>query len=146
MCPDFHTLKKITIKVKLPIPIIDDVLDELSGAQYFTKIDLHSGYHQIYTKDEDIPKNSFCTHEDHHVFLVMPFGMCNAPSTFQSLMNHLFCPFLYHFVLVSFDDILIYSKTWKARLISVDQFLRLPSKHQLFLKQSKCDFVASEVE
>jgi hypothetical protein len=76
----------------------------------------------------------------------MPFGLCNAPSTFQSLMNHVFCPFLHYFVLDFFDDILIYRKTWTNHLAHVDRVLQRLSQQQLFLKQSKCAFGASEVE
>jgi hypothetical protein len=85
-------------------------------------------------KEEDIPKTSFLTHEGHYEFLVMPFGFCNAPSTFQSLMNHVFHPFLHHFVLILFDDIIIYSKSWTTHISHVDRVLHLLSQHQLFLK------------
>jgi hypothetical protein len=82
----------------------------------------------------------------HYEFLVMPFDLCNAPSTSQSLMDHVFHPFLRHFVLVFFDDILIYRKTWQAHLAHVDQVLQLISRHKLYLKKSKFDFGASEVD
>jgi hypothetical protein len=146
MCHEFHALNKLTIKDKFPIPVIDDLLDELSGAHFFTKLDLHSGYHQIRMKEVDIPKTAFRTQESHYDFLVMPFGLCNAPSTFQRLMNHVFCPFLHHYFLVFFDDILIYRKTWTSHLVHVDRFLHLLSQHRIFLKQCKCSFGTSKFE
>jgi hypothetical protein len=85
-------------------------------------------------KEEYIPKTSFRTHEGHYEFLVMPFGLYNAPSNFQSLMKHVFCPFVHHFVLFFFHYILIYNKTWQSHLAHVDQVLHLLSKYQFFLK------------
>ena len=146
MCSNFQELNNLTIKDKFPILVINDLFNEIHGYQYFTKLDLHPGHHQIQMKVEDIPKTSFCTHEGHYEFLVMHFGICNAPYAFQILMNKIMKPYLQVFFLFFFDDILIYSTTWEYHLQHLSKILQIFWNHHWFFKKSKCLFGVQEVK
>ncbi|GJZ05662.1 putative reverse transcriptase domain-containing protein, partial [Tanacetum coccineum] len=110
MCIDYKELNKLTVKNRYPLPRIDGLFDQLQGSQFFSKIDLRSGYHQLRVHEDGIPKTAFRTRYGHFEFTIMPFGLTNAPTIFMDLMNRVCRPYLDKFVIVFIDDILIYSK------------------------------------
>jgi len=128
------------VKNKQPLPIVDELLDKLAGAVWFTKLDFHSGYHQICVALGDEHKTAFRTHHGLYEFLVMPFGLTNAPASFQSLMNKIFAPLMRQGVLVFMDDILVYSKTLDQHIQHLKQVFQIIRDNQFLIKKSKCAF------
>ncbi|GBG85619.1 hypothetical protein CBR_g40347 [Chara braunii] len=145
MCIDYRGLNAIIVKNREPLPRIDDLLDKVQGCRYFNKIDLKSGYHQIAIRPEDQPKTAFQTRYGLYEFVVMPFGLCNAPGTFQHAMNRIFHDYLDKFVIVYLDDILIFSKTVEEHVAHLDKVLSLLQQHKFKINGEKCEFGRTRV-
>ena len=137
---DYHPLNAVTIKNKYPLPRINTLFDQLAGAKVFSKIDLHSGYHQIKIRSQDIPTIAFSTRYGFYEYLVMSFGLTNAPAFFMYLMNSVFMPELDKFVVVFINDILVYSKNNEEHAQHLCIVLTRLREHKLYAKFSKCKF------
>jgi hypothetical protein len=140
LCVDYRPLNAVTIKNKYPLPRIDILFDQLGGAKVFSKIDLHSGYHQIMIRSNDIPKIVFSTRYGLYEYLVISFGLTNAAAYFMYLMNFVFMQELDQFIVVFIDDILIYSKNLKDHAKHLHVVLQRLRDHHLYAKFSKCEF------
>jgi hypothetical protein len=146
LCVDYRPLNAVTIKNKYPLPRIDVLFDQLVGAKVFSKIDLCFGYHQIKIRANDIPKTAFSTRYALYEYLVMSFGLTNAPTYFMYLMNSVFMPELDKFVVVFIDDILVYSRNEQEHTKHLHTVLQRLRDHQLYAKLSKCDFWLREIK
>jgi hypothetical protein len=140
MCVDHRSLNEVTIKNKYPLPRIDDLFDQLKGAEYFSKVDLRSGYHQLKIRKSDIPKTAFVTRYGQYEFTMMSFGLTNVPAYFMNLMNKVFMEELDKFVVVFIDNILVYSKSVEEHEQHLRVVLGKLRAHKLYAKFSKCEF------
>ncbi|GBG85010.1 hypothetical protein CBR_g39474 [Chara braunii] len=146
LCIDYRGLNRYTVKNSYPMPRSDELFDRLAGNRFFTKIDLHSSYHQIRVAAADQPKTAFRSRFGHYEFTVMPFGLTNAPATFQRAMNDIFRDILEQYVLVYLDDILVYSRTLEEHLRHLRDVLDRLRRHGFYAKLSKCCFAQHKVD
>lgn len=144
MCIDYRKLNNLTIKDRFPLPRIDDQLDKLHGSKFFTTLDLTSGYYQIPVSENSKHLTSFVTPDGQYEFNKMPFGLCNAPSVFQRLMNHILLPY-HDLAAVYLDDILIYSKSPEQNIEKFETLLQILEKGGLTLNPQKCSFLCTTV-
>jgi hypothetical protein len=145
LCIDFKHLNKVTIKNKYPFPRIDDLFDQLKSVRIFSNIDLRSGYHQVRIKEDDINKTTFRTRYGHYEFIVVSFGLSNAPTVFMFLKNGVFREYLDKFVIVFLDDILVYSKSKEEYEQHLRMVLQVLREHRLYAKISKCIFYQKKI-
>ena len=145
MCIDCQAINNITVKYHYLIPHFDDMLDELHGACIFSKIDLKSGYHQIRMKEDDEWKIAFKAKYGLYEWLVMSFGLTNAPNTLMRLMNHVLCAFISRIVVVYFDDILIYSKNLDDHVVHLNSIMDVLRKKKFFVNLKKCTFCTDKL-
>ncbi|GJQ98121.1 putative nucleotidyltransferase, ribonuclease H [Tanacetum coccineum] len=146
MCIDYRALNKVTIKDKYPIPLIADLFDQLGKERYFTKLDLRSGYYQVRIAKGDEPKMTYVTRYRSYKFLVMPFSLTNAPTTFCTLINKLFHSFLDKFMVVYLDDIVVYSHTLEEHVFHLKQVFQVLRDNEIYVKLEKCSFAQDEVD
>uniref|UniRef100_A0A158P4S6 RNA-directed DNA polymerase n=1 Tax=Tetranychus urticae TaxID=32264 RepID=A0A158P4S6_TETUR len=146
LCIDFRRLNALTIDDKMPLPRINDVIDRLQGSKYFSTLDVKWGYWHIEMDPESIEKTAFVTHEGHYEWLVMPFGLKNAPATFQRILQRVLGSLLYNGAINYLDDIIIYSKTFSEHLQLLEKIFTLCKDNNIKLKLSKCDFAQNEVD
>lgn len=146
MCVDYRALNSFNVCDKFLIPTIDELLDELGHAYWFSKLDLPQGFHQILMAEDDIEKTAFRMHQGHYKYRVMPFGLYNAPSTFQATINSLLQPFSCQFVTIFFDDILVYSDSLPFHLHHLEAIFQTLLQGQLYLKCTKCVFAQNQLK